>query len=99
MGGRLVADDAGAIPTIETARVSALADAIVQQHYQGVAAKGRAAEELHASIMALVEPELARYHASRSTVLAQRGTIADLQGVVRDLAIAGDFVPEKRHAA
>lgn len=79
-------DEPGSIPTIEVARVSEASVAIVLQAIPGSSVEDHQARaKLHWAIMDLIEPELARYHASRSTVLAQRGTIGELQALVLDL--------------
>lgn len=79
-----MATEPGAIPTIEVARVSALADVFVQQY--GLGLTGLAAERMHAAVMAIVEPELERTALARSSIAALRATVAELQGLVAALA-------------
>lgn len=79
-----MATEPGAIPTIEVARVSALADAFVQQY--GLGRTGLANERMHAAVMAIVEPELERTALARSSIAALRATVAELQELVRHLA-------------
>lgn len=86
MGAKLVATEPGAIPTIEVARVSALADAIVQQFDSYAASDPIGAAKHHAAIMAIVEPELERAALARSSIAALRATVAELQELVRHLA-------------
>lgn len=74
----------GAIPTIEVARVSALADVFVQQF--GLGRTTLANERMHAAVMAIVEPELERTALARSSIAALRATVAELQELVRHLA-------------
>lgn len=79
-----MATEPGAIPTIELARVSALADAFVQQF--GLGRTALANERMHAAVMAIVEPELERTALARSSIAALRATVAELQGLVAALA-------------
>jgi len=82
-----VASDPAAIPTVELARVSFAADVLLH-HFSSSGNHTVSTDRLHAEIMELLEPELARTAQARSTIAAQRQAIAELQATLAAIAIA-----------